>query len=158
MRTAMDRILYWIITGLLVMMLVCVVWQVLSRYIVASPSTVTEELSRFGLIWLGLLGTAYVAGQKRHLAIDLISSRLSGVKAAALALFVQCAILAFALLAMVYGGMRLVLGIYRSGQVSPILGINMGYIYLAIPVCGLLVAVYTVLGLLAPTTRNEETR
>ena len=30
-----------------------VMWQVITRYLFNSPSTITEEISRFGLIWFG---------------------------------------------------------------------------------------------------------
>ncbi|WP_316931840.1 TRAP transporter small permease [Parabacteroides distasonis] len=51
-------------------------WQVLSRYILVSPSSVTDELAGYLLIWVGLLGAAYVSGKNEHLAIDLLLQHL----------------------------------------------------------------------------------
>ena len=52
--------------------LLAVVWQVISRYVLKDPASVTEELSRFFLIWIGLLGAAYAYRQKVHLGFNLI--------------------------------------------------------------------------------------
>ncbi len=48
-----------------------VTWQVFSRFIIQSPSSFTEELSRFLLIWIGILGAAYAYKTKAHLGLDL---------------------------------------------------------------------------------------
>lgn len=54
-------------------LVLCVVWQVLSRYIIGKPSTVTDELARYLFMWVALIGAAYTTGLKRHLAIDLVT-------------------------------------------------------------------------------------
>lgn len=59
-------------------LVVCVVWQVISRYVLGSPSIVTDELARFLFMWVGLIGAAYATGLKRHLAIDLLVLKLTG--------------------------------------------------------------------------------
>ncbi|MDW2244928.1 TRAP transporter small permease, partial [Vibrio sp. 1287] len=58
----------------------CVVWQVLSRYVLGKPSTVTDELARYLFMWVALIGAAYTTGLKRHLAIDLLTMKLKGKK------------------------------------------------------------------------------
>ena len=35
-----------------------------SRYILANPSSFTDELARYLMIWVGVLGAAYVAGKE----------------------------------------------------------------------------------------------
>lgn len=41
----------------------CVVWQVLSRYVLGKPSTVTDELARYLFMWVALIGAAYTTGR-----------------------------------------------------------------------------------------------
>ncbi len=54
-----------------------VVWQVVSRYVVGQSSSFTEEFARFALIWLTVLGAAYINGQKEgHLSMDFLLSKL----------------------------------------------------------------------------------
>ena len=57
--------------------LLVVVWQVISRYLLQDPASVTEELSRFLLIWIGILGSAYAYRQKVHLGFNLIVNKQS---------------------------------------------------------------------------------
>ena len=59
------------------LILLTVVWQVISRYILQDPASVTEELSRFLLIWIGLLGAAFAYRQKVHLGFNLIVEKQS---------------------------------------------------------------------------------
>ena len=62
-----------VIFGLLV---IDVVWQVVSRYVVGQSSSFTEEFARFAMIWLTVLGAAYINGQKEgHLSMDFLLSK-----------------------------------------------------------------------------------
>ena len=57
--TSINRgieILLVVIFGLLV---IDVVWQVVSRYLVGQSSSFTEEFARFALIWLAILTLSY---------------------------------------------------------------------------------------------------
>ena len=85
-----------------------VLWQVFSRFVLQDPSSFTEELARYMLIWIGILGASYVAGQKLHLAIDLLSTKLTGKSKSILEIFIQLCIFVFSLFVMVIGGIRLV--------------------------------------------------
>lgn len=69
MRKIIDKGLELSLIFLMAFLVVDVLWQVLSRYILVSPSSVTDELAGYLLIWVGLLGAAYVSGKNEHLAI-----------------------------------------------------------------------------------------
>ena len=71
-QRAVDAVLRVIISVIFAILVVCVVWQVVSRYVFGTPSTLTDELARFLFMWLALMGAAYSLGLKRHLAIDLL--------------------------------------------------------------------------------------
>jgi TRAP-type C4-dicarboxylate transport system permease small subunit len=83
-----------------------------------APSSYTEELARYLLIWVSLLGGAYAAGQRMHLAIDVVTSRLAGVRRAAWSTPSTPACCVFALAAMVVGGTRLVYISFALEQMS----------------------------------------
>jgi len=123
----------------------CVIWQVLSRYVIGKPSTVTDELARYLFMWVALIGAAYTTGLKRHLAIDLLTMKLSGKKKAVNEIFIQFSIALFAAVVLVYGGTNLALNTLSVGQVTPALGIQMGYIYLCLPITGVLMIFYSVI-------------
>ena len=61
MRKIIDKGLELSLIFLMAFLVVDVLWQVLSRYILVSPSSVTDELAGYLLIWVGLLGAAYVS-------------------------------------------------------------------------------------------------
>ena len=58
MRKIIDKGLELSLIFLMAFLVVDVLWQVLSRYILVSPSSVTDELAGYLLIWVGLLGAA----------------------------------------------------------------------------------------------------
>ena len=133
------RLLLMVTAGVLVG---CVVWQVASRYVMAAPSTVTDEIGRFTLMWFSLLGAAYVLGQRRHLAIDLAVGLKPGPAKRALSVALTLVIAFFVLVAMVLGGWRLMQQTLASGQVTPTLRLPMGYVYAIVPLSGALMLVY----------------
>ncbi|MEX2603130.1 MAG: TRAP transporter small permease subunit, partial [Gracilimonas sp.] len=90
-----DRFLEHFLAGLMAIMLISVSWQVISRYLLGDASSFTDELARYLLIWVGLLGAAYASGQRLHLAIDILPSKLKGKKKYRLAIFINILIIFF---------------------------------------------------------------
>ncbi|MCH7403546.1 TRAP transporter small permease [Belliella kenyensis] len=142
MKIFTDKIMSSALIMLMGLMVLNVTWQVLSRYLLQSPSSFTDELSRYMLIWLGMLGAAYVAGQNQHLAIDIVLRRLEGQAKARLQLLINVLIIFFALIAMVFGGSNLVYITMMLGQKSATLQIPLAIVYGIIPFSGLLVIYY----------------
>ncbi|MCH4565483.1 TRAP transporter small permease [Halomonas sp. EGI 63088] len=127
---------------LTVVLVACVIWQVFSRYVLGVPSTLTDELARFLFIWVGLMGAAYTLGQNKHLAMDFLLMKLDGRANSLLKLVISLACVVFAGVVMLYGGGGLMLKTLSMGQISPALGIQMGMVYLAIPLSGFIMLVY----------------
>ena len=108
-KKSVDKTLEWTLIVLMAANVLNVLWQVFTRFILKNPSSFTEELARYLLIWIGLLGASYVAGRKMHLAIDVVVNRFTG-KARRLAEYlIEVLIFIFAFLVMVFGGIRLVI-------------------------------------------------
>ncbi len=139
-----NQILTRLIIVLSSLLVICVVWQVLSRYVLAAPSTATDELARFLFMWVGLLAAAYGVNVKSHLAIDLLTMNLTGKRKAFSDLIIEIAIALFSAVAMLYGGIGLVAKTLETGQISPALGLEMGYIYLCLPISGGVILLYSV--------------
>lgn len=165
LRSHIDRVLAVMLMVLMGLLVLDVLWQVATRFILRDPSSYTEELARYLLIWLSLFGAAYAAGQRLHLAVDLLPERLRGRSRRRLDFVIGGSVLLFALLVMVVGGSRLVYVTLVLGQNSAALGVPLGWVYLALPASGLLVAFYAVLDLAAapaddaaPTGRGETDR
>ena len=145
------RLLGFLCVVLSSLLVLCVLWQVFSRYILSSPSTATDELARFLFMWVGLMGAVYTLGEKRHLAINLLDQLTEHqlVGRTLLRVLVAALSLVFASIVMIYGGGRLMLQTLSSGQISPALGFQMGYIYSVIPMSGILMIPYLFADLLS---------
>jgi len=146
----MRKITYWvdkflanILIVLMSIMVLDVTWQVFTRFILRHPSSFTEELANFLLIWIGLLGASYALRTKAHLGIDVLTFHLQGMKRYIIDIIVYSCVFSFALFVMVIGGFRLVSLTYNLNQTSAALGIKMSYIYLVIPLSGVLIMFYS---------------
>ena len=139
-RAAVDRVLETILAALFAAMTIDLAWQVATRFLLARPSPYTEELARFLVIWLGLLGAAYALGGRMHLAIELWQGTAAGRRWSRRAS--SAATLAFALGILGAGGGSLVALQVELGQRSPALGLPMGWVYAALPIAGGLMAFY----------------
>jgi TRAP-type C4-dicarboxylate transport system permease small subunit len=119
-----------------------VLWGVFTRYALGHQASWSEELARFLLIWIGLLGAAFASGRNLHLSIDLLLPRLSPARQHLLLQLVDLLVMAFALAVMVGGGIRLMYLTRVLGQSSPALQLPMWLVYSVLPLSGLLVVYY----------------
>lgn len=142
MKATIDKILERTLVVFLMVLIINILWQVISRYVMASPSSFTDELSRILLVWTGLLAAAYGSGKNIHLAIDLISGKLSKKWNDRLIKLPYIIVGLFALLVFIVGGIALVLIIASLKQTTPALGLPVWLIYLAVPFSGLIILYY----------------
>jgi TRAP-type C4-dicarboxylate transport system permease small subunit len=146
-----DQGIRWVLVLLMGVAVLNVLWQVFTRFVVAAPSGFTEELARYLLIWIGILGSGYAAGSRSHLALELLPERLEGEAQHRLRIVIEACVLTFALVVMVGGGVRLVYIMLLSGQTSSALNILIGYVYAAVPLSGLVIAFYNVVHIVEAT-------
>lgn len=132
---------------IMAVMVMNVTWQVFSRYVIQSPSSFTDELSRYLLVWLGMLGAAYVAGQGNHLAIDILPTKLTGEAKRKLLMVINVVIILFVIPVMIMGGTNLVYITFILEQKSATLQLPLAYVYMMIPFSGLLVLFYQLVDL-----------
>lgn len=141
---AIDASLRWALVALAVLMVLTVTWQVLSRYALRAPSSLTEEIARFQLIWLGLLGAVYTFRNRMHVGIDILVGEMTGWKRVVVEMISLLACLAFAVLILIIGGGKLVALVHELDQTSAALGVRMSYVYSIIPISGVLWVLYGV--------------
>jgi len=142
-KRLLDNILSKIVVFIMALMVLNVLWQVFSRFILNSPSSFTEEFARYLLIWLGILGASYATGQKLHLAIDILPTKLKGSRKLYLDIIIELCILIFSFTVMVIGGARLMLITFDLNQISAALQIPLGYVYVVIPISGVIMSFYS---------------
>jgi len=129
---------------LLVGVLLTMGGQVVARYVFARPFSWSEELARFGLIWLTFLAAAYVSAQGGHVAVDLWSRRISRRWRVGLGAGL-CLIVAGTCLLLFVGGLPFA---YRVHPVSsPSLGIPKSLWYGAVSVGLLLITLHSLINM-----------
>jgi TRAP-type C4-dicarboxylate transport system permease small subunit len=148
MKEKIDNIISRLLIIIISVMVINVTWQVISRFaakykLITQPSSFTDELASFLLIWVGLLGAAYATGKNLHLAIDISPRKASPANQKIYKYIIQASIILFAVTVMIIGGSNLVYMTLILGQKSPTLKIPMGYVYAIVPLSGVLITYYS---------------
>lgn len=144
LRNKIDQYLGYVLALIMAVMVINVIWQVFTRFVMGTPSSFTDELARYLMIWVGVLGAAYVSGKRMHVAIDILPGRLSKNNQVKLKIIVNCIVIIFCFAALVFGGFRLVYITYVLEQHSPALQIPLAVVYMIIPISGILIIYYKI--------------
>ncbi|MCK0110642.1 TRAP transporter small permease [Ornithinimicrobium sp. F0845] len=153
-KRGLDKVLQWASVILFALLVVVVVWQVFTRQVLDSPSAWTEEMARYTFVWVGLFATALVFSERGHIAVDFVVKKLSPSRQKAVAVFVQLAIIFFAVVVLVYGGIRAASGAWNQSLSA--LPTQVGVMYLAMPICGAMITFYAIYHLQAVLRGAEE--
>ena len=138
------KILEWIMIVIFALLVLDVLFQVFSRYVLGTSFTWTEEFARFALIWMTILGAAYLNGKKEHLSMDFLYQKFSEPNKRKASILIEVIIFLFALVIMVIGGLNLVYTTLHLEQLSGTLRIPLGYVYAIMPFSGFLIMCFSV--------------
>lgn len=152
LRDGMTKALELFIVATMALLVVDVVWGVFTRYALGQQAKWSEELARFLLVWVTLLGGAVAFGTKAHLGVDYFVNLLHPAARKVTAVVVHLVVLFFALEVLLHGGAQVVSDALRLEQTTPALGWKMGHVYLALPIAGVFVVLYTVENLVEALT------
>ena len=119
LREKIDSFLEKALILIMSLMVVNVLWQVFSRYLLTNPSSFTDELARYLMIWVGVLGAAYVSGKRSHVAITYFAEKLKEARKRKLQIIIDLLILTFSFFGFILGGFRLVYITSILEQYSP---------------------------------------
>ncbi|MEZ6127712.1 MAG: TRAP transporter small permease [Planctomycetaceae bacterium] len=119
--------------------------QVFARYFFGAPFSWSEEVARLALIWMTFMSAAFVMAQGRHIAVDVLSPRLSRRAQVRLECMSHL-VVKLSCLTLLVGGARFVWYVGKVG--SPSLGIPMSWWYGAVGVGLLLMSIHSALNLL----------
>lgn len=145
-RNGLMRVLGGAAIFLFAVMTVVGTWQILSRYVFNRPSTVSEELLTYSFAWMALLSSAYVFGRREHMRMAFLANKTSGTGRKLLELLGELFSFAFAGVVMAYGGVEITK--LTMTQVTASLQIPMGYVYVVLPVTGVLIMFFSLVNAL----------
>ena len=129
-RKAMMKVLGYLIIFLFMMMTAVGSYQIITRYFFNRPSTVSEELLTYSFTWMSLLASAYVFGKRDHMRMGFMADKLTGNFRKYLEIIIDLLSFSFAItkLTMI--------------QTTASLRVPMGYIYVIVPVSGILIMIF----------------
>lgn len=138
------RVVELLCAAVLAAMTVVIAVLILTRNLFGFSFAWSEELTRFLLVWLSMLGSAVLLRRDDHIRLDLLADRLPARAQAALSLLLRLLVLAF-LVVLVQQSWAAALA--RGATRAPALGLSMTWPYLAIPVAAVLMVLVTVVSL-----------
>ena len=165
LRNYMNKLLNGLAGASLLAMVLLTAWQVVARYLLHNPSTWSEELVSYLFAFASLFGAAIVSGERNHMNIGIVVEKFGhkaqmffGILAEVVAMLFSCAIL-------IYGGIQI--STLAMGQMTSSLHMPLGIFYIAMPVTGILIMLYSILNILGilrgdltplPTSETQETK
>ncbi len=144
-RRVVDLVLSSTCAVIFAAMVVIGSYQIITRFIFKSPSTVSEELLTYSFTWMALLASAYVFGKRDHMRMGFMADKAGPGGQKVLSMISEVLIMLLAASVMIYGGVTIM--DLTMTQSTASLGIPMGVVYTIIPISGVLIVFYAVLNL-----------
>ncbi|WP_134703975.1 TRAP transporter small permease [Ammoniphilus sp. YIM 78166] len=125
---------------LLSLMVLLILTQVASRFLLNMSLDWSEELARFIFIWLIYISISLAAKYNRHIRVEALKFVLPPFLSKLVDLFALLCWLGFNGY-MIFHGADMVTQILNTTQTSAAIGLNMGYIYSIVPIGFLLMSI-----------------
>lgn len=136
--TAMTRLIMLVMT---VCIFAIILVTVVTRYIFGFVFSWSEEVPRYLLVWIALLGTALAVDRREHIGFDAIFKRLPARAQRALGIVLDGGI-AFVALVMLYYGVDFVRQF--GGDMMESIPLTNIWFYSAMPISGAMILLYLV--------------
>ena len=146
LRNLLNTILNLLAGLSLTAMVVLTTYQVITRYVFNAPSTWSEELVGYLFAWSTMFGAAIVSGERGHMNIPILVDKFNPPMRKALHIFAEVIALLFSASILVLGGFQV--SSLAMGQMTSSLGVAIGTFYWVMPVCGIVMVVYSALNII----------
>lgn len=137
-------ILTTITTILLTLMVLNVFLLVLMRYIFLFSFSWSEELTRYLMIWMGLIGSSLLIKKREHIRMKFILDKLPDFYSKIIDIFFYFIESAFLLL-LIYKGA--IWAISMKTVTSPAMQMSMLWVAISIPISAILMLLYSVINI-----------
>jgi TRAP-type C4-dicarboxylate transport system permease small subunit len=138
-RFILVDVVEFVVVCLMVALCVDIFVGVYTRYVVGQAAPWYDEVARYLFIWMSFLGAAVAVRRKGHFVVHLLVDRFHGWSRLATELLCWVIVMGFSVFLFVQG-VRVMEGV--SVQVSPALGLTLSWVFLAVPVHGVLSLLY----------------
>ena len=140
----------WICLILMVVLSIDLLLGVFSRYVLVRTFTWYDEIARGCFVWLTFLGAAVGVKRQAHFRLHIIVDRLTPRLRQATVIILPLVVIIFAGVLIQQGLVFLEIGKFQQ---TPVMGLPKTWIYVAIPIGGALMILYS-LGPLWRALRN----
>ncbi|SER51628.1 TRAP-type C4-dicarboxylate transport system, small permease component [Gracilibacillus ureilyticus] len=141
-KKQLDNALSTICIGLFGFLVILVTWQVITRFVLNNPSVFSEELAKYCFVWIVLIGSAIVFGEKGHMAVEMVKEQFPKKIRIITEVIIEMINAVFALFVLLIGGIAAVEIAWN--QANATLQIPVGYLYAVMPISGLCIMFYCV--------------
>jgi TRAP-type C4-dicarboxylate transport system permease small subunit len=128
-----DKLEEFFCSVLLLFLVALLFWQVLARFVFDTGMSASEELSRFTFAFFVLLAMSYGARERVHIRVSVFLMLLPEKARKIILIFADLIWIVFNSY-VVYYGIVFVRRMIDAPRVTPIMGVNMAWIYLALPI------------------------
>ncbi|MBE1555536.1 TRAP transporter small permease [Sporosarcina limicola] len=149
----LNKIFGYVLALVMAFMTVIIFWQVFSRYVAGSSLSWSEELSRFLMIFMVLIGSSLALRDGKLIAVDIVQDSLKGKVRKWVKVITHLISIVFYIILFVYG---LNVAEKFGNQVAPGTHISMYFIYLSLPIGGLLLLINAITCILEEFIGKEE--
>jgi TRAP-type C4-dicarboxylate transport system permease small subunit len=140
LKRILSNAVEWVCMVLMVVLSVDLFLGVFSRYVMVRTFTWYDEIARGCFVWLTLLGAAVGVKRHAHFRLHIVVDRLSPRLRQATVFLLPLVVIIFAGVLIQQGLVFLELGKFQQ---TPVMGLPKTWIYVAIPIGGVLMILYS---------------
>lgn len=134
-----EKLEEWVLVGSLMLIVLLVIGQVVTRFTLNIPMGWSMELSKYLFVWISWVSVSFAIHHNSHIRVELLKDQLPNK----IKKWVELLVL---LIFFVFGLTFLILGTtfitsIQASEKSPSIGIPMWIVYLVIPIVGLLICI-----------------
>ncbi|WP_434361102.1 TRAP transporter large permease subunit [Parasalinivibrio latis] len=137
----LEKLVTSLVIFLLGFMSILITYSVITRYFFSNPSSLSEELLRFSLIWLGMLGAGVCVSKGMHLNLPILLDAVSDRTKNRLNIINALITIIFGC-ALTFGGY--IASVRNIGQITPMLHVPIGVLQTVIIFLGIFVILFQV--------------
>ena len=144
-KSVVDAMGKWVevITGVMAfIMMVSLMWQVFTRFVIKIPSIWTEEIARYSFIYMAMIGASIGVKRSTHFGMTMLTDKLRGrARIFYTKYVVNGTILICSIFILVYG-LEFAID-YGLTRVSPTFLVPMIWVFLCMPITAVLMIVFS---------------
>jgi TRAP-type C4-dicarboxylate transport system permease small subunit len=139
LRFVLVDVVEFVLVGLMVVLCADIFVGVFSRYVVGRTMPWYDEVARYLFIWMSFVAAAVAVRRRAHFGVNILVARFGPRARRATHAGIWTLVIAYGIF-MTFQGARVMEGV--SVQESPALGLTLSWVFLAVPVHGVLCALY----------------